>query len=890
MKNRFLYILPLLLSILFISSLSFAGSNDDCLACHSDSTLTMQKDGKTISLYVSGHVFDSSVHGDAGVGCTDCHQGFSADDVPHKQTTPNVDCSQCHDVKLHAPSGAKYQMAHSSEKCWDCHGTHDIESARKINVDRKCLSCHSAEKSFLTSAHSKQVIDHKGFTCETCHQKAHDVRQVAVFRGTGADTLCSQCHKGVESDIENGIHKKAFSDGALRCVTCHTAHEARISKQEISTRACFKCHTDRKLFDGVNTSDGEELTTLVQSYSHSIHAESLKSTGKGATCVDCHGSHTIKPASDPTSPVNRENVVSTCGRCHADVEKSYLNSSHGKAFESGIAVAPVCTDCHKEHSIESVDNPNSPVSRAREPEICLNCHVKNKEVLKLTGVSAAFLMSIRSSVHIRSLESGNLKAATCSDCHGAHDMLPAGNSKSKVFRENIPSTCGAAGCHRNVYEKYASGVHGTALAKGNKNVPVCTDCHGDHQILAPSNPRSTVYATNVAQSCAKCHASVRLTERYGLPPDKVVSYMDSYHGLAVREGSTIAANCASCHGAHEILPSSDPRSSINGANLQKTCGKCHNGASVRFASTPVHVLTGSKGEPILYWLSEIYIFLIIGIIGLMLLHNVLDFVKKSRKKLTQRRTGVHPAEASARLYVRMTGNERLQHLVLLLSFLTLVLTGFMLKFPDAWWVKTMRDIVGNGFADLRGVIHRIAGSVMIAGAVYHIFYVSFTKRGRQFIKDMLPKIQDLRDAVTALKYNIGLSKDGPRFPRFSYIEKAEYWALIWGTGVMAITGLLLWFNNLSLGVITKLGLDVATLIHYYEAILASLAILVWHFYSVIFNPEVYPLNLACIKGTLSEEEMEEEHPLELERLKEAGESEIVIENGNDNPTPGQRKQ
>ncbi len=106
---------------------------------------------------------------------------------------------------------------------------------------------------------------------------------------------------------------------------------------------------------------------------------------------------------------------------------------------------------------------------------------------------------------------------------------------------------------------------------------------------------------------------------------------------------------------------------------------------------------------------------------------------------------------------------------------------------------------------------------------------------------------------------------------------------------MAITGLLLWFNNFSLGVITKLGLDVATLIHYYEAILASLAILVWHFYSVIFNPDVYPLNVACIKGTLSEEEMEEEHPLELERLKEAGESEIVIENGNDDQNPGQTK-
>ncbi len=885
MKIRLITLLPAILLFAASYSTSYAGSNDDCLACHSDSTLTMQKGGKTVSLYVSGHEFDSSIHGDAGVGCTDCHQGFSADDVPHKQTAPNVDCSQCHDVQLNAPQGAKYHMAHSSVKCWDCHGTHNIQAAANIAVDGKCISCHSREKSFLTSAHAKSKIDHKAFTCESCHQKAHTVRSVEAIRGTQVDSLCSQCHQGVEADINHGIHKKAFAEGVITCVSCHTAHEAQVSKDAISQNACFKCHTNPKLFDGVKSDGGKELTLLVQSYEHSVHARSIKNNGQGAACVDCHGSHTIKPASDPTSPVNRANVVKTCGKCHADVEKSYMNSSHGKALAAGIGVAPVCTDCHKEHSIESVDNPNSPVSRAREPEICLNCHVNNKEVLKLTGVSAAFLLSIKSSVHIRALESGNLKAATCSDCHGAHDMLPAGDPASKVFKDNIPSTCGASGCHKGVEDKYMTGIHGSALAQGNKNVPVCTDCHGDHQILAPSNPKSTVYATNVAQSCSKCHASVRLTERYGMPPDRVVSYMDSYHGLAVREGSTTAANCASCHGAHDILPSSDPRSSINKANLAATCGKCHNGADVRFASTPVHVLPASGQEPLLYWLSQIYVVLIILTIGLMFLHNLIDFIRKSRRKLQLRRTGEHSVRTSGRLYLRMTRSERLQHLVMLASFLTLVLTGFMLKFPDSWWVKAIREIVGNGFADMRGVIHRIAGSAMIAVSIYHVFYLIFTERGRKFFKDMMPKIQDARDLVQGVKYNLGLSKEGPRFDRFSYAEKAEYLALIWGVVVMSATGLLLWFTNFSLGFVTKLGLDAATLIHYYEAILASLAILVWHFYAVIFNPDIYPLNVACIKGTLSEEEMEEEHPLELEKLKEAEETEIVVENGTDDQKP-----
>jgi formate dehydrogenase gamma subunit len=890
MKIKFVYFLPLLFVLFSFSVPSFAKSDDDCLACHSDSTLTMQKDGKTVSLYVSGHAFNSSVHAGAGVGCVDCHQGYSADDVPHKQTTPNVDCSQCHDTQLHAPKGAGYHMAHSSLKCWDCHGTHDIQPASKFVVDTKCLSCHSAEKTFMTSAHAKAMVGAKKFTCESCHQKAHDVRKITALKPASVDTLCSQCHKGVESDINHGIHKKVFANGTMTCVTCHTAHEAQTSKEAISRTACFKCHTNAKLFDGVNAENGQALTSLVQSYAHSIHAESLKKSGKGATCVDCHGTHTIKPASDPTSPVNRKNIVATCGKCHADVEKHYLNSSHGEAYEKGLAVAPVCTDCHNEHSINSISDPKSPVSRANEPKICLNCHLENKTVLAMVGVSPAFLESIKYSTHLVALSNGNLKAATCSDCHGAHDMLPAGNPKSKVFRNNIPGTCGQSGCHSNVEDRYMAGSHGRALVSGNNGAPVCTDCHGDHQILAPNNPQSTVSSNNIVQVCSHCHGSVRLTERYGLPTHAVGSYMDSYHGLAKQGGMTTVANCASCHGAHEILPSSDPRSPINEANLAKTCGKCHTGADAKFASFPVHVTPTPKNQPLLFWISEIYAILIIGIIGGMFIHNVFDFFKKAKAKLKRRRNppAVHKY-SEKKLYLRMTEAERLQHWGLLVSFSLLVFTGFMLKFPDSWWVRLIREIGGGGerVFELRGLIHRISAVLMIVTALYHLYYVIFTRRGRQFIKDMLPKLKDAEDVFNIVKYYFGLTDDRPKFDRFSYIEKAEYWALIWGTTVMVATGLLLWFNTFTVGKFTLLGIDVATLIHYYEAILATLAILVWHMYFVIFNPDVYPMNLSWLFGTITEEEMEDEHPLELERISEeaseAGEEgkadEIIVENG-----------
>ena len=116
-------------------------------------------------------------------------------------------------------------------------------------------------------------------------------------------------------------------------------------------------------------------------------------------------------------------------------------------------------------------------------------------------------------------------------------------------------------------------------------------------------------------------------------------------------------------------------------------------------------------------------------------------------------------------------------------------------------------------------------------------------------------------------YYLGRRPDRPAYDRFGYVEKLEYWALVWGSAVMTVTGFALWFENQSLSVVPLWGLDLATVIHYYEAWLATLAIVVWHFYWVIFNPEVYPMSLVWLDGRLSAEAMEHEHPRELERLR-----------------------
>jgi cytochrome b subunit of formate dehydrogenase len=280
----------------------------------------------------------------------------------------------------------------------------------------------------------------------------------------------------------------------------------------------------------------------------------------------------------------------------------------------------------------------------------------------------------------------------------------------------------------------------------------------------------------------------------------------------------------------------------------------------------VHIIAEQRQEDILYFVTTGYIILIIVVIGGMIVHNLLDFIKKSKRQLMYRRGLILRTHPGHRLYLRMTFEERLQHATLLISFFLLVFTGFALRFPDAWWVAGFRHISPVMF-ELRGILHRIAAIVLVTASLYHLYYIFLTLRGKQLLRDLLPVWKDITDAIEVMKYNLGFSKEKPKFGRFSYIEKSEYWALVWGTLVMAITGVILWFDNTFLGLLTKLWWDVARTVHYYEAWLATLAIIIWHFYFVIFNPDIYPLNLAFWKGTLTEEEMEEEHPLELEELK-----------------------
>jgi formate dehydrogenase gamma subunit len=354
-----------------------------------------------------------------------------------------------------------------------------------------------------------------------------------------------------------------------------------------------------------------------------------------------------------------------------------------------------------------------------------------------------------------------------------------------------------------------------------------------------------------------------LNTKYNLPSDRVSTFFESYHGLAAQYGSTLAANCASCHGVHKILPSTDPASSIYRTNLVTTCGKCHPGATEKFAQSKIHVDVASAkagdgiGQRINWWVRRAYLALIAGTIGLMLAHNGLLFARKVAARY----------RAADLSLVRMSFSQRLQHFTLAVSFIFLALTGFALKFPDSWVAK----MLGSNEM-FRRWSHRVAAVVLLAAGVYHLWYILARKEGRQLVKDLLPAPKDLGDVATNIRYLAGASREKARIGRFGYAEKMEYWAVIWGTIVMGVSGLIIWFKMDVTRFLPRWAVDVAITIHYYEAILACLAIVVWHFYHVIFDPDVYPLNWACWNGKVSKHWQAEEHPLEPQPSEAAEEN------------------
>lgn len=221
-------------------------------------------------------------------------------------------------------------------------------------------------------------------------------------------------------------------------------------------------------------------------------------------------------------------------------------------------------------------------------------------------------------------------------------------------------------------------------------------------------------------------------------------------------------------------------------------------------------------------------------------------------------------EAEQGEVVRFCLNQRVQHMILLSTFLVLSATGLALKYHDNWFAALIIRLEGG--MEMRGLIHRGAALVLMGLCLYHIFYIMFSRWGHEEFLSMKPRLKDLADFYRALKFNIGLGGDYPQFEKYNYKEKFQYYGVATGAAIMVASGLILWFENQSLAVMPKWSMDLISVIHGNEGLLAFLVLFIWHLYNVHINPDVFPMNTTWWTGKMSLGRLKESHYLEYLKI------------------------
>jgi nitrate/TMAO reductase-like tetraheme cytochrome c subunit len=369
---------------------------------------------------------------------------------------------------------------------------------------------------------------------------------------------------------------------------------------------CLMCHADK---DAKNAA-GKPIAVDADKFKASVHGEiSLK-------CTDCHADVSAQklPHADKLKPVN-------CAACHEKAVAEYAGTVHALARKDGNSVAATCTDCHGTHDIKRPKDPTSPTNHLNLVATCSKCHGSEAVMAKGKLPSGNVGSKFDDSIHGKALKSAAaMSAPECTDCHGTHSIHPKSDPQSNVSRARIPETCGS--CHKPERDAYMKGMHGKLRQDGVLASPGCTDCHSAHGI---QQHEAAKFQTEVIKECGTCHT------------EYISTYRDTFHGQVTALGYARMATCASCHGAHEILPASNPASMVSKQNRLATCQKCHAGASANFASFDPHANKHDKArDPIYYYAAKFMELLLFGVFAFFGIHTVFWLYREVREKLAGR--------------------------------------------------------------------------------------------------------------------------------------------------------------------------------------------------------------------------------------------------------------
>jgi cytochrome b subunit of formate dehydrogenase len=867
-----------------LPSVAGAYENDDCLACHGEPGLYGMSAGRRVSVHVDPGVYGGSVHG--ALDCVDCHRDLAAAELPHADDLAPVDCGTCHEREatehrrsLHGQAAARRDPLAPS--CSHCHGTHDIRGRADpaaptaiISIPGLCGKCHH-EGSPVSLTHDipeERILENysesihgeglfrKGLTvtavCTSCHT-AHDIlphtdRRSSIHRANVART-CTQCHVRIED-----VHRKVI-DGKLwaeqphkvpACVDCHSPHKIRrvFYPAGMANQDCLRCHGDPAL---AAERGGRRVPLHVdpQAYAASAHA--------GVACAQCHAEVT-------TSRVRAcESIRSgvDCSVCHAAQVEEFRGSTHGFYLGRGDPDAPGCADCHATHATLSHRVPSSPTYPRNVPILCAKCHrVGEPAAARIDSEVPDIVQSYLDSIHGKGLmESGLVVTATCADCHSAHGERPPSDPRSTVHRDNIAGTCGT--CHHGIEEVFRRSIHHLGRAEPGRELPTCDDCHSSHRISRTDVPG---FRTLMMEQCGRCHRA------------EAETFFDTFHGKVSRLGAEVAAKCYDCHGTHDILPVADPASTLSRDRVVATCGQCHAGSHRRFAGYLTHATHHDPDKyPWLFWAFWGMTALLVGTLSFALVHTLAWLI---RLWLTRHEWRARNNAPGAPLVRRFTRFQRGLHGTMLVSFFILALTGMTLKFSYMGWARLLSRLLG-GF-EVMGLLHRMGAITLFAVFAVHLWDVRGQKRRSgmswwRFLTgpdSMLFQGRDLRELWQSIRWFLGVGPR-PRYRRFAYWEKFDYFAVFWGIAVIGSTGLVLWFPELFTRLLPGWSVNVVTIIHSDEALLAVAFIFTVHFFNTNFRPDKFPLDLVIFTGYVTLDELRYDKPVEYEALVASGQLE-----------------
>ena len=645
------FLLALLASSSPVDVYAQIAEDEECAGCHDDRTLTAERNGRTVSLWVNFKAYAQSVH--AREGCVSCHQDVDPADLPHEDRLEKVDCSMCHDDAVMKFNRSLHGSAFDEGRflapsCATCHGKHDILPSKNekattyvTNIPALCGQCHKEGtrvnelravsqrhvlEDYIESIHGDGLF-RRGLivtaVCTSCHT-AHDIlphenRESSINRANIA-TTCQQCHRQIEQ-----VHAKVI-DGRLWeqnpnqipiCVDCHQPHQVRrvaYTGSYPDTR-CMSCHSDQNLKRTLSDGTQESLFVDEDDVRHSMH--------KGLSCISCH-----TQVAEAKSPVCRDAGPVECESCHAEQVADFQISMHGQKRAEGSTEAPQCTTCHGDHKILGRTDPESPVFARNLPGLCADCHTHQMEGT-IEGIDD--LSHYNESIHGKGLiESGLLVTATCVDCHTAHRELPKTDERSTVHPSNVAGTC--ATCHDGIMEEFNKSIHSASVNPTDKKLPSCNDCHQAHTI---SRTDGGQFRQQILQQCGDCHEEV--TE----------SYFETFHGKVSQLGSDGTAKCSDCHGAHAILPPADPASTLSRENVVETCKSCHPNSNRQFVGYLTHATHHDKDKyPWLYYTFWFMTTLLLGVFSFFGLHTILWLPRaiKERRAQKERRRAEQEAE------------------------------------------------------------------------------------------------------------------------------------------------------------------------------------------------------------------------------------------------------